>query len=321
MKKSLVALAVLAASGASIAQSTVTVYGIVDIALANVSGTAPSKNILTSGGVSASRWGLKGSEDLGGGMKANFQLEQGFDADTGVAGAGFSRQSWVGFSGGFGEVKIGRTDSAYSDAEGGGASAFASAVSPFLFLQTDFEPAFRVANQIKYSTPSFGGVNAGVSYSLDESNVAQSSVTAIGVAYDGGPLTLAAAFQSATPKGAATTAQYSQFNATYDLKVAKLLGTFGRVSGLSNVANQDVSEWQIGADVPVSAALTVSGGYASTTTTLAGADVKTTGFGLAGAYSLSKRTTIYGGFGSNTVSNAGVDTDTKTLALGVKHTF
>lgn len=323
MKKSLVALAVLAASGASFAQSTATVYGIVDLALVNTSGTAPSKTSLDSGGVSASRWGLKGSEDLGGGLKANFQLEQGFAADSGAATAGFNRQAWVGFSGGFGEVKLGKTDSAYSDAEGGGAVAFASVVSPFLFLQTDYEPAFRVVNQIKYTAPSFGGVTAGVSYSLDESNGAQSSVTAIGVAYDGGPLTLAAAYQAATPYQAATTAKYIQLNATYDLKVAKLLGTYGDVSGLSNVANKDVTEWQIGADVPVSAAFTVSGGYASTTTTLPGtADVKTTGFGLAGAYSLSKRTTVYGGFGSNTVSQAGVaDTDTTTVALGLKHTF
>ena len=99
MKKSLIALAVLASvAGVAQAQSSVQLYGIVDLVLHKDKGASAA---LTSGGVSGSRWGLKGSEDLGGGLKANFLLEQGFDADTGAlstAGTAFSRQSYVDLS-------------------------------------------------------------------------------------------------------------------------------------------------------------------------------------------------------------------------------
>ena len=74
MKKSLIALAVLAASGASFAQSTATVYGIADLWIGSNDTGATSTTTIGSGGVNGSRWGLKGSEDLGGGLKANFKL-------------------------------------------------------------------------------------------------------------------------------------------------------------------------------------------------------------------------------------------------------
>jgi predicted porin len=87
MKKSLVALAVLAASGAAMAQSSVTLYGIADLwfGTANTDNgtTSLSQTLLESGGVNGSRWGLKGSEDLGGGLKANFDLQQGIRLDDG----------------------------------------------------------------------------------------------------------------------------------------------------------------------------------------------------------------------------------------------
>ena len=99
MKKSLIALAVLAASGATFAQSTVTIYGLLD---ANINSTkdqittngqpngglnAQSQVRIDSGGLQGSRFGLKGSEDLGGGLKANFKLESGINIDTGRAGS------------------------------------------------------------------------------------------------------------------------------------------------------------------------------------------------------------------------------------------
>src|SRR5659263_234141 len=138
MKKSLIALAVLAASGAAMDQSSVTLYGLVDLWVGsakfdNGTGvTLPSakvakldagttQTLMQSGGVNGSRWGLKGSEDLGGGLKANFDLQQGIAVDTGASSSAlaFHRAAWVGFSGGFGAVKLGRIPTAYYDAEGG----------------------------------------------------------------------------------------------------------------------------------------------------------------------------------------------------------
>ncbi|MES2890309.1 MAG: porin, partial [Pseudomonadota bacterium] len=83
MKKTLIALAVLASSGAAMAQSTFTLYGIADVNVERLDG-ASSVNRISSGGLNGSRWGLRGSEDLGGGLKAVFTLESGFGIDEGV---------------------------------------------------------------------------------------------------------------------------------------------------------------------------------------------------------------------------------------------
>ncbi|MEO5660098.1 MAG: porin, partial [Polaromonas sp.] len=94
MKKNLIALAVLAASGVASAQSNVTLYGLVDVYFGStrtkvsqpgVANTSLRQTVVNSGGFNTSRFGFKGSEDLGGGLKANFLLEGGFNADTGVA--------------------------------------------------------------------------------------------------------------------------------------------------------------------------------------------------------------------------------------------
>lgn len=97
MKKSLVALSVLAASGAVMAQSSVSLYGIADAFVGSRQTTGISlsggnlltleqrQSVLDSGGLNGSRWGLKGTEDLGGGLKANFVLESGFDISNGAS--------------------------------------------------------------------------------------------------------------------------------------------------------------------------------------------------------------------------------------------
>jgi len=115
MKKSALALAVLAAlflNNAS-AQSNVQVYGLIDAGVEAVNHAGANDGGLVrvvSGGKNTSRWGLRGSEDLGGGLKAVFNLEGGILMDTGAAdGALFKRQANVGLEGGFGRVVIGRS--------------------------------------------------------------------------------------------------------------------------------------------------------------------------------------------------------------------
>ncbi|MBC3869998.1 porin [Undibacterium oligocarboniphilum] len=129
MKKSLLAFAILGAFAATAsAQSSVTLYGIVDAATVyttNQTASGGSKIAMDPGQLLTSRWGVKGSEDLGGGLKAIFNLEGTLFNDTGVAGAGFGgnvfnqggnasslfdRLSWVGLSGDFGTVTFGRNN-------------------------------------------------------------------------------------------------------------------------------------------------------------------------------------------------------------------
>ena len=316
MKKSLVALAVMAASGASFAQS-VTLYGIADVWLGSVkAGNASRTTVLESGGVSGSRWGLKGTEDLGGGLKANFLLEQGFAIDTGATAAGqaFARQSYVGFSGGFGEVKLGKMWTAYDDISGAANPAFDSALSPQnnVWYSTGYDA--NPANGFYYASPNMGGISGAFSYSLDERTPGRSTVTAFHVKYEGGPLYVGFGYQNQEPQGVVTATKFIRLNGTYDLGVAKVLAGYGKVDYPGTSAN--ATDWELGADVPLSSTLTLSGGVAGSK--LDG--VKKTGYALAAAYSLSGRTTLYGGFHSSATKNTDAG-DLDVLAVGVKHTF
>ena len=121
MKKTLVALAALATVGAAFAQSSVTLYGRIDASVANnktttttpggVATVSDGGTLIQSGANTGSRWGMRGTEDLGGGLSALFQIESGFAADTGASGQGgllFGRQAFAGLSGGFGTITLGR---------------------------------------------------------------------------------------------------------------------------------------------------------------------------------------------------------------------
>lgn len=153
MKKSLIAFAIFGAFAASAsAQSSVTLYGIIDAAVVHKTSQTASGGTgsLDAGQLATSRWGIKGSEDLGGGLKANFNLEGTLANDTGAVGAGFGpgaapacaappyngaacplaqsgntstsmfdRLSWVGLSGDFGAVTAGRNNMLAIDALAG----------------------------------------------------------------------------------------------------------------------------------------------------------------------------------------------------------
>lgn len=158
MKKTLLALAAIAASSASFAQSSVTLYGVVDASLESVKGEKTVTRV-TSGNLATSRLGFKGTEDLGSGMKATFNLEAPVTVDTGAAGSTFwDRQAWVGVGGGFGELRLGRTDSPIGDIAGNVLSA--QAYDDLKLLGTRGGDSYRrVSNAVTYLLPTlvFGG--------------------------------------------------------------------------------------------------------------------------------------------------------------------
>jgi len=314
MKKSLVALAVLAASGASFAQSSVTLYGIADIWFGSVDANGSSTTVLQSGGVNTSRWGMKGSEDLGGGMKANFLLEQGIVLDNGSVGSGFNRQAYVGLSGGFGEVKLGNVYTAYDDISAAANSAFDSALAPTVGVWESGNYTSNPNNNIYYATPSMGGFSGAVSYSLNEEALGNVEATSMHVKYNGGPLYVGVGYQSDEVYDTGVSTDYLRLNATYDFGMAKLLVGYGNVD---YAAGGDVDEWEIGVDVPLSASLTLSGGYAMSSPD--GGD-DSEGFGVAAAYSLSKRTTVYAGYHTRSTDNTDAD-DVDVYAVGLNHKF
>lgn len=342
MKKSLIALAVMAAAGAASAQSSVQLYGIADVWLGSTSTKVngvktDSQNRMEDGGLSYSRFGLKGSEDLGNGLKANFVLEQGFNVDSGTdafAGTSFGRQSTVGLSGGFGAVDFGRQATAYDDVFGltnNTLDANASVTYTVWDLHT-----FRANNTIKYTSPEFSGFSGGLSYSLGEdkqqNGAKAGSLVALGGKYVNGPLAVAAGFQQekggATPAllggkmlAAGDKATHTLLGASYDLGVVKLLAGFSQAKYELGVNTDKTSQYQLGVDVPLASNLVLTAGYAKAKAKLDGVEYeKSSGFSAALVYSLSKRTSVYAAL-LNAKTEAASETKTNVYAVGVKHAF
>jgi len=359
MKKNLIALAVLAASGVASAQSSVTLYGLVDAYVGSsriktsVPGTATTsarQTVVDSGGFNTSRFGLKGSEDLGGGLKANFVLESGFDASTGAANnytnpftgatsnAIFGRQSWVGLSSGFGEVRLGKMWTPYDEVKGLGAAAFdANIFAPAtgIWLSNNYQD--RPGNSIYYATPSFGGFSAAAMYSFGENknvipNTDAGKIVSANVQYANGPLAVALSHQNEESNGSVAAAKYTQLNGSWNFGVAKLLAAYGQVKNTSilnfaslvtptpSIAVDKSREYQIGVDVPLGA-VTVSTGFSRAKINTSIGESKSTGFGLAAKYDVSKRTFLYTGLqlAKNELSTTERKTD--TFAVGVQHKF
>src|SRR5574343_1259169 len=236
MKKSLIALAVLAASGAAMAQSSVTLFGILDAGIGRVSSGGTSVTGVTNSGLASSRLGFRGEEDLGGGLKAGFWLEGGMSNDTGTGQGGgatgpgfeFKRRSTISLMGGFGEVRLGReltvgyVNSTAADVFGdvGVGASIGKSFFPGV-IET------RKGNGISYFLPSnLGGIYGQVQYVFGES-LSNAAYDKAGdyfgarIGYRNGPLDTAIAF--AKGRGATAAADADQFNifASYDLGVVK----------------------------------------------------------------------------------------------------
>jgi len=340
MKKSLIALAVLGSvAGMAQAQSSVTLYGLADIwvgsSKSSVNGVGDRQTLVESGGVATSRFGLKGSEDLGGGLKANFQLEQGFNIDNGTAGnstgtaasQAFDRQAWVGLSGGFGEVQFGKTWSSYDDIRSSANDSFNANVAASFNTWVGYTD--RPVNSIKYLSPTVGGFSGSVTYGLGEDKLANangksSSLTSLGLQYANGPVFVGLAYQA--EKDGATDTKFTNtlINGSYDFGMAKLVGGYNQAKDTSIPGDGKAKEWNLGVEVPVAANLNFGLGYAQSKISAAGTDVaKVSGYTASLLYSLSKRTTVYGVLSQTKAKDIPFTTEGKdTLyAVGINHKF
>lgn len=173
MKKSLLPFVLLSAVGAAQAQSSVTVYGVVDsnvefaTNVKNASGGSDSRFAVNGGGLSGSRWGLRGVEDLGRGLSGLFVLEGGIGVDTGTLQQGgrlFGRQAFVGLqSATYGKITLGRQYTSLDEALSNFSPAYyANTYEPVIAV---VGPAFREDNTVKY-TGTFGAVTVGAHWSF-----------------------------------------------------------------------------------------------------------------------------------------------------------
>ncbi len=302
MKKSLIALAVLAASGAAMAQSSVTLFGIVDTAFGyvdNANAAGDSVYGLSTSGNATSRLGFRGVEDLGGGLKAGFWLEGEIFGDDGGNSKGFNfqRRSTVSLAGGFGEVRLGR------DLTPG----YVKFISYDLFGQVGIGQfmgwsnwygtsgdanGIRSSNMISYYTPNFSGFTAGLGYGFDEQTSGKAGRYVGGyVAYENGPLGVAVSYDQRNlaaggDRNALTVA------GSYNLNVVKLNAIVQQTKDdVPSASDRKVNAYALGASAPVGAG-EVKLQYALYDQKFI--DSKAHQISLGYVHNLSKRTALYG---------------------------
>ncbi len=203
MKKTLLAVA---ASGALVsaahAQSSVTLYGIIDAGIAYNNNVGKGHLFqAASGAINGTRFGMRGAEDLGGGLKAIFVLEGGFNVQNGKSAQDsrlFGRQSYVGLaSGDYGSVTLGRQYDSVVDYLGplSATGSWGGTWFAHPFDNDNLNNAFRLNNSVKYTSPVLAGFQAGAVYAFSNStNFATNRAYSFGANYNFGALKAAAAY-------------------------------------------------------------------------------------------------------------------------------
>jgi len=354
MNKRLIALAAATlVSGLAMAQSSVTVYGTVDVGLLtqNHAPAGTSKTTVANGGISPSIWGFRGTEDLGGGLKASFNLESHFAADTGAATPRlFRRQANVGLSSdGLGTVMLGTQYSpailAFAATDPRGLRENFSGLYPWAYNSgaltaggnTNNDVGVFVLNAISYSN-KFGPVGVAGSYSAAENTgtaaTSRGAVYALGLTYTG-PVSVSAAYQSANRPNTS-----DRLSTLYSIGAGYTMGDFtgklnylrGTNKNLALVETSKVGVVGLGVDWKTATNNTVGVAAYFGKDKNNSAD-KTTTLILSDEYALSKRTTLYGqlafanakaGATLLTTMVAGgtmADKTTSLFNVGIKHSF
>ena len=337
MKKSLLALAVLGAfAGAASAQSSVTVFGLVDLAIAKSNGGTANNPASTgfNGGVKAwqvaqsaeNRLGFRGNEDLGGGLSAQFNFEHRFFLDTGAvrnANSFWQGRSYVQLSSAtLGRVYLGRDydptfwPAVKSDPFGWdgvgqlGGNMFAGALNSDITANS-----VRESNTVGYKSNSFSGLTFQAAVSLSEANNTGRN-DGFNVEYAAGPIYAAMGYERI--RGGVVKDGQSLLNLAlhYDFGVAKLMGYYARAKvGPSGNANLTNKYFSLGALAPI------GGGNLKAAWSRfdpSGANNNISKYSIGYEYFLSKRTDIYADFGSG---HQDAKTNNNAFAVGVKHTF
>lgn len=341
MKRSqrLAAVAGLLASAGVMAQSapapssSVELYGLVGLYAGSIkrSGEAQSVKALNGGGLTTSYFGLRGREDLGGGLKAVFSLEAFFRPDTGEQGRNgtdplFSRNAWVGLEGSLGRVAFGRqTNPTYGVMSQ--LSPFGSSVVFSPMVVQSFVAAYGSNivgdtvwnNAVQLSTPTMAGVRASAIYGAGE--VAGRSVANVGVhgTYSHGPFFAAVSGQRVRVNGSTvlgTGQNAGLVGATYDFGPVKVFGNVLRTS-IDNGATTRLLD--AGLSVPVGRMGTVMAETAQSRIESTGvALLRRTTTSVGYDHRLSKRTDVYVALSRDKRSNA---TSANSQAIGIRHSF
>ena len=360
MKKQILACAVTAAFATGAVAAEVTIYGDVNTGVVynytKVGDNASTNSFTMESGISgASRWGVKGGEDLGNGYSVSFDLQSGFDSDTGKMKYDrlFGREVRLTVAGPFGEVSFGRMGTMTSSAgtydifqgtadlfDGGWTSAIAG--SNFFYDVT------RADNMVTYATPTMVGVKGYVQYSFKVDNDAEGTegknsskrYAGVGLTYENGPLSLVAVYDSVLNPTADTVAKKDgrafSFGGNYDFGAAKLYAAYqyGKSQNFAGGVDTNKKHTQVkghnfglGVAVPVGVGTVNFAGYYTTAKSenISDNTVKTYNVAATYTYPFSKRTSVYAGIGYLQIKDklTGISEKTKSFdaAIGLAHSF
>lgn len=361
MKKQILACAVAAAFATGAVAAEVTIYGDVNTGFVynyTKEGNQESTNSfkMESGISGASRWGVKGGEDLGNGYSVSFDLQSGFDSDTGMMKYDrlFGREVRLTVAGPFGEVSFGRMGTMTSSAGTydifqGTADLFDGGWTSAIATSNFFYDVTRADNMVTYATPTMAGVKGYVQYSFKVDNDATGTegknsskrYAGVGVTYENGPLSLVAVYDSVLNPTADPVAKKDgrafSFGGNYDFGAAKLYAAYqyGKsqnfAGGVDTYKDRETQvkghNFGLGVAVPVGVGTVNFAGYYTTAKSENNSDntVKTYNVAATYTYPFSKRTSVYAGVGYLQIKDKLTRTSEKTksfdAAIGLAHSF
>ena len=329
MQKKLIALAVAGlVSAPAFAQSNVTIYGIADAYMGFGSHGDNDVAAVQSGGLSGSRLGFRGTEDLGNGLKAVFTLEQGFNIDDGSGLGNASRQAFVGLGGSWGTVSLGRQYAPGYDFQYD--AVLSSAISPQAILSGDAGSTIapnsdaRWNNSIAYNG-SFSGLKVRAIYAMSAGESTETTAAApgvwsdpsdddrfgLGLEYGNGPPKVGAVYHYIKDSvGTVATDDQTEWlvGGSYNFGFLTLLASYQDAEAIDNERGADGDLWQVGVIVPVGAAgnVHVAYGELDADNVIGTQSAKAKSYTLAYTHALSKRTTAYAGW-NRTDNDTGLD--------------
>ena len=325
MKKTLIALAAVAVTGTAMAD--VSMSGRLDFGYKGTSDTASTGVVTKTSSMGAnnaatsSRLTIKGTEDIGGGLKAGFEITQQIDptAASGTAVLHRAREVYTTVSGGFGTVKLGTftntldgyVNLGFKNATGQAAGTFTG----------------RTDTAIGYTAPKFGDVSVGIIVGSDKTTVsgadtAKENLSLVSVDYASGPLALGLTIGNVKDSiTAGDKSSQTGIKASYDLGVAKVQWINTNYQDTSAAVKTGTKSNQYSVSYPMGA-MTLSVGYQSNKGQDTTSTTKSNANSLSLDYALSKRTSAYVTTGSSKTKIAGVQTGkTSATAIGLIHTF
>ncbi|MBI5460895.1 MAG: porin [Gammaproteobacteria bacterium] len=343
MDKKILSAAIIAVMAAPVvALADVTVYGQVDLSInaQDIDGASDDINMASNN----SRVGLKGSEDLGNGLNAIFQLEYTVDpsgSDTAAGDIGTGRDQWIGLDGGFGKVRFGTMSTLYKSTGSSidplwdsALDTRATGMQSGLHSGDGSNGEGRATNTVGYDTPDFNGFTAGATYSFDENCTAASApgcspdddAYSLGGKYANGPI-LAFVDYVTSDQGGDDDAW--KIGGSYSFGDAAVYGQFESDGGLiangvpgsgAGVSNDSADVWMLGGSYTMGSAMLVAQYGQGDDDSAAGADTGYDSWTVAGVYSFSKRTLTYAGFNQISDDCAGCG-ETDTFGVGLRHKF